>query len=226
MLYQYLDTQLVFIHIPRTGGRHVNEILSCNIDCVFHSYDQYNAMFGGSKLLTLNSSFAHSSISQMKYLIDPLPDYRFSVIRNPLDKFKSSFGNEKYHLFANTILAVSSYDEFVYYMERESFKYSLHHELKHVFGFKNTYDKFFVPQVDFIDNSVKLWKFENRFNEKFYTWVLDKFNVPLNIEKNVPRYRVIDYVDNKTDLDISSLLLKFIERYYEKDFELWESLNG
>lgn len=243
ILFEYQDTQFYFSRIPRTASRNFYSIAKANnIIPRVADVATYANLFGTSKLKYLKKEFFHVDLKTAKLMFD-LPDRKFAILRNPVERFKSAFLINGYVNRIYNIEQYDSYEQFYFLMESQKFERSfqatncitkdpssnfyVRKEDTFVFNFeglKNSFTNWFLPQHNYIDDSFDLWKFENKFEEKFYDWFTKTFKIKLDIKKRIDEYEKFRN-DNKVDFQLSKQFCNNIEKYYCDDMELWESIG-
>jgi hypothetical protein len=80
----------IFVHIPKTGGNSITKALKD------YSIDRIKFIRRGNGILLANMGLEkHCSLSEYSKVIDTDVYFKFSVIRNPYDRFLSWFYYEK-----------------------------------------------------------------------------------------------------------------------------------
>jgi len=186
-----------FIHIPRTGGR------------FFHTLMELNNM--SVKYADFNQTYLQREVPHLEYplyndLDGVLGVKKFAIVRNPIDKFKSSIKGflDHYHL---------KIDFFDRNLTEENLNTFVNHQVK------TCKNPFMLEQHKFMDNNTLIWKFENGFGYDFIEW----FN--LNFDLNIEMKQDINY--HKFPFDditpkISDTVVSFVKKYYEKDYQLFD----
>jgi hypothetical protein len=189
------------IHIPRTGGRFVTQMLRENNYELFHC-DQSFKIYGYIPM--------HMHYPLYEWFDGVEESIQFTVVRNPYDRFVSSL----------TILAIKrdysqeyinnfdSYDFLKEWLEKENILYHYH-------------NNWFRPQNEFLNEKVSIWKFENKLGKDFIDWISNLLN------ENIERKEYSYYGDSETETNekrkeyvIPKNLKKNIELYYAKDYEI------
>lgn len=190
-----------FLHNPRTGGRHVTEILLNN------GYQCYDSPFVNSLFIDDNAftEIIHLNYNQTQIIFEEMR--KFTVVRDPVQRFMSA-------LQVSSISAreLDDYDRFLWYMEECEFNFRVR-----VHGLTNIPNRWFRSQHEWCGPDVSVWVFENGFNDNFAEWL----NVELNIGKLKTKNKPTPAIHS-----VSNKLRANIERYYEKDMELYETYNS
>lgn len=192
-----INNSVFFIHIPRTAGRYVKTLLKNNYDdCQFYTFDK-----------TLDGIvIGHLHYPNYEKLFNFKNIKKFTVVREPVDRFIS-------------VLSVStlSLDE-----KNEIFK-SQHCFNKFVNNeILKSDNNWLRPQINFIDNKTKIWKYENGFENNFIDWLQKNCNLDLKNKNNLrPVFKKMDY-DNKKKIILSKKEKELIKNYYYQDYKVLE----
>ena len=217
-LYKQGHKTIYQIHIPRTGGRYVRDLLKRNGFTV----DGWNFT---ERHKETGVEIPHL---QYKYLKDLNLDCDlFSVIRNPIDRFKATMSNTSYF---------AEYEETKYFKRPDIFlnEITSYQDFIEKIEYRNTHLRCnsFINQTDFINDNTKLYKFENGFEDNFINWFNNNFNTNI-VKKDIMTLLAVPLTkdrsmknsfDNKITVELSSKILDYVNRYYEKDMELWERI--
>jgi hypothetical protein len=192
------DINLLFIHIPKTGGSSLEIYFSRKYGIGLN----YNSLYSGNNAFN-GHSLQHSTLREIKEMkIREMKNIDFnnikiiSIVRNPYHRLISDFF---YHKFLNQ----NSDKDFVY------------KKIKEYFENDNTYDNHKIPQYQFlinddnnIDKDVIILRTEN-LNEDMKNLGYDDFNI--REKKN--RYNNINYMDY-----LNNESIQLINDYYDMDF--------
>jgi hypothetical protein len=223
LIYEKEKESLCFIHIPRTGGRHVFKVLTSNYFLLSnhcaekrktHFYDNTEYMhLTYDKMLS-----AHPEVKDMKKIV---------IIRNPIEKFKSAINSQwAMNLYLdgyNNFSLMKDHQYFNYIMKEK--KYSLRTSGIHFnfIGLANTFTNWFRPQVEFFNKDFYVWKFENGFGDEFIKFLTEKVNIDINT--NVKDTYVKKSYDEKIEgFSLSKELKENVLNFYKEDYELWKQL--
>ncbi len=180
-----INKSIYFVHIPRTGGKHVKELFAQNnYDFVLGDYLQWN-----------NKETAHLCYPDFLFF---LKYKNFTIVRNPLDRFISGISDDS-RFNEETINKI---------LESQS---SLNMYLNNII-FHDLANRF-TPQINFLNNSIKIYNYENGLKENFFEWIKDNFNLQL---KDV---RALNAGHN-FKIDLSNKEKQFIENYYYQDYKI------
>jgi len=190
-----INKQIQFVHIPRTGGRYVSHVINEN-----NHYCTHRSFLNIFK----NREVPHLSYPDNTYFYYFTPFKKFSIIRDPLNRFISGLKNfnkineDKIDsIFKNQ----ESFDEFVNLCRMEDCS------------------NFALPQINFIDHKTKLWRFEDKLENDFYKWLLDNFNLKI-INKD---YESIEFKNKNihmNNFDLNEKQKQYIKNYYYQDYKI------
>ena len=214
MILQNKDRLIHHIHIPRTGGRYLYNVLQ-----KAGYYDVANSwgFWEGYQVL-------HLSYNQAKryYLKRHWTEDSFAVVRNPIDKFCSAL----YTFFECTnikdVNLLEDREYFIWVLEEKPMFIkggSEYHEKIQFYhnGLKQCFNHFWSPQFKHIGPSTKVWKYEDGYNDNFKEWLKEEVNInvsDINLEEISYEER---YFDNHK-IDISDKIKDNILEYYYNDF--------
>jgi hypothetical protein len=201
------DINILFIHIPKTGGSSVEVYLSKKYNIKLNLKSLWDM-----KKINYNFKFDHDKISPQHQIYNTLFKYRnefninfndnlkiITIVRNPYDRIISDF-------FWSRLITINSTKE-------EVFKIMY----KYVHNNPNIYDNHNIPQYKFITdddnniiNNIIILKTETLNNDMKNIGYND-FN--LNILKNKLNINYNDYLNDNS--------INVINSFYEKDFKLF-----
>lgn len=189
------------IHIPRTGGRFINQMLKENGYELYHN-DQSMTIYGYIPM--------HMHYPLYEWFEGVENSIQFAVVRNPYDRFVSSLKilaikrnyNQKY------INNFNSYEFLIEWLERENILYHYH-------------NNWFRPQTEFLNDKVNIWKFEKKLSLDFIIWISNLIGDSIEHKKYSYYGDIETEINPKRDQYIMpTKLKKHIELYYLKDYEL------
>ena len=179
----------IFVHIPKTGGQSVSSMLKIPKGSMAHFY------WEGRTHLTL-------PMLENEYNVDVSDKYIFTFVRNPYTKILSEWAwrmrNITSVIYNEPTRNVTDFPEYMEtLLERWDKLVEPHREKAHV-----------IPQVDFLDERVNVFRYEN-FQEDCQ-YIMDH----LGIEGYVPKVNVGRYTakHTKRTIEITRML-------YEIDFK-------
>jgi hypothetical protein len=178
-------------HVPKTGGTSVRKFLESNNGFLM----EYN-----QKITELSQQHRHKDDEELLQEIKKRkPIFSFTVIRHPFDRIFSEF-RYGHHWGANKTEA-----DFDYFIEFHFKKFN-----------KSGYDNHLRPQVEYIHDNMKVYKFGNW--DKLVEDI-DKI-IPLD-NKKFPKEnsaKTYDWLPQNQET------IKKIEEVYKEDYELYNSL--
>ena len=195
MLLKKNNVEIFFVHIPRTAGRHIAKIFEKN----------------NFKLADLSSYEKYNRIEKRHLHHELLTDFdvynkskKFTIVRNPLDKFISSatidIGKHK----KNPNSEFDTIENIINYVKLQKNKISFH-------------NNWFRSQHEFISEDCKIWKYEDGFTDKFNKFIFDNFNIQI---KSFETCWKSNYDDIFKKINVSQKIEKAIKIIYKKDFDV------
>ena len=196
--YKHLPTgkRFLFIHIPRTAGRFLEENFKYN--GFQDEYEIWNSIDG------IEVAHFHRELYE-KYLdVKGIP--HITIVRNPIDRF-----------FSTSIFLKRVYGECQEEMEDVMMFYSMLDNFPLSQGIN-----WFRSQLDFISEETNVWKFEDGFGIDFNNWMSQILGVEFQV-KDVPYKELTTNESNK--LERSAKLLHNVRNLYRKDFSRFYAHN-
>jgi hypothetical protein len=207
--------RFLFIHIPRTSGRFIEQNLEAqgwkwepidkNIKLTRReNLDGPNGMYDSVE----GTEIAHFHKKLYEKYLDGENIPHISIIRNPIDRFISAsiFLTRYYHNLYD-----KSYEEIQ--EEAENFFSSS-------LSFQQIDPRFpesvswYRPQIDFISDKTHIWKFENGMGNKFSKWISDIVGVDIKMDPNLKSWA--DFPSKQ--LKKTNALIANLKIFYKKDF--------
>ena len=191
--------KVFFAHIPRTAGRFVEANLSLN---GFEWVEKHLDTGRGTMSIVNDIEIAHYHRDHyQKYLKIEKDTPQFTIVRNPITRFMSaSWYFKRYGDFIQSDLEDPEMFRDIFY----GIPFSI---TRH----------WYRPQVDFLNDQIKIWKFEYGLGQEFISWLSSIVGVNLKLYENVDYYKVSDE-GNK--LVRTQRLEDNIREVYRKDFEV------
>lgn len=218
MIFRKDDKLIRFVHIPRTGGRSITKNIGTE--------NQYKLIVPSSNFLHRGKEYHHLNSEEEKEFLKNVFHFdlsvlstipTFSVIRNPIDRFKSAYSRIVDH-YRNTdsleqLVRLDDKETFFHFMNDEIISTVLNGNDVFIRGFKNYPNNWFEKQRNFIEEHTKIWKFEDGLGEEFVCWIKQNFDLDFipNLEYERCKY------DNNL-LKPSDKLLENAAEYYKEDF--------
>jgi hypothetical protein len=174
-IYKIEDKKILFIHIPKTGGRSIGTTLS--------QYKVHEPRI-----------FGHANVEHCLKFVKP--DYIFTVVRNPWDWRASWFHYIKEgtsgHIYEYNNIIKMSFKDHIKWIENEpinNFSNSNYDgvDLKH----------FIMSQSDYINDEVKVLRFENLKNDfdDFMVEIGSSIKLETHIGKSTNKNYIKEYDD-------------------------------
>lgn len=235
-LFQARDKSIYHIHIPRSGGKYVSELLHQNkLKPTF----QHDIVYPWVEDLTLSEELDETryqiiSLTYKGVLINHLhyPLYneisdeikkaeKFAIVRDPYNRFISALGmtclsTENGYNWQRVCDDIKDRDYFFKFMDLMQ-NYSAYRS------------NCFRSQVDFIDKKTEVYKLEDDLGENFIKWFEKNFSLKLrdkNAEENAlfdPNILQGDYEKQKSEiqenLKIDPIIKEYVREFYAKDYE-------
>ena len=191
--------KVFFAHIPRTAGRFVEANLSLN---GFEWVEKHLDTGRGTMSIVNDIEIAHYHRDHyQKYLKIEKDTPQFTIVRNPITRFMSaSWYFKRYGDFIQSDLEDPEMFRDIFY--GIPFAITRH---------------WYRPQVDFLNDQTKIWKFEYGLGQEFISWLSSIVGVNLKLYENVDYYKVSDE-GNK--LVRTQRLEDNIREVYRKYFEV------
>ena len=200
--------KLLFVHIPKTGGQSIIEFILRNITTKIDLNDniKYGLKLNTDHKLPGPSHYHHLFLREyMDNKILPTEDienyYKFTVLRNPYDRFISAFSFQCLHEHYNT-----TYDFVKDFQKLKNKDERLY--------------RMFCSQTQYVTLKDSI-----NFINMYYT-VEDMQDIFLWLRKDF-KFIGKELHNNKSNkvYDLDDKTLKFIEDYYACDFELIEEVK-
>jgi hypothetical protein len=224
VIYEKDNQKVCFIHIPRTGGRNFSRILKNNSFVLTKESNQLAKSY-----FYKNTEYMHLTYDA---IIEAHPKENLSkkivIVRDPVERFKSSVNSEwsmkLYFKNQENFHMMDDPEYFKYIMKEKAYSLT---SRGHVSQFKglvnNSFSNWFRPQVQFFDESFRVWKFENGFGESLMEFL--KKNLDLDINIQVEDEYTKSFYDIKIEgFLISEKLRENILDLYKEDYEFWKKL--
>ena len=194
--------KVFFAHIPRTAGRYVEANFLWRND---FTWDEIPLDTGNGVMTTLHGAEIahwHKDIYEEHLNVKDIPN--FSIVRNPIDRFisgsvylKRLYGNDSQELFEDPNLFFSM----IANIEAMDPSFSAN---------------WFMPQVEFMTDRTKIWKFEDSMGDNFVEWLGNLIGVKLKFDEDI-EYPKANDEGNK--LDKTPKLIDNVKQLYRKDIE-------
>ena len=200
------DKNVLFMHIPKTGGSSVTAFFRSRGWVV--SYEDRSSLTkpGGTNYLRrISPQHLHAELIEEIYDLEKF-DAVFSVVRHPLSRFKSEFA------FRNPEVPISEISPKL--VEEWSFW-----ALGQYRGNRSWADNHLRPQMDFVTPKSLLFRIENGFSE------IEDLESSLNNNRDQTLEKCADFpIANKSRFEsdlipLSPKLKRLLLRFYRTDFQ-------
>jgi len=223
----YEDDNLLFIHIPRTGGSSLENYLKGKYKQTLHGFASWpirgNGLLPGEdgkssfQHLTYNSIYKYRDILKVNFN-DNLKV--ISIVRNPYDRIISDLIHifPKRHIMA---FRPNNYIRSNKTLLHNRFQMRFRHEVIEEYLYKDLYS---IKQHHGIDNhNIPQYKFLTDENENIIPGV--KIFRTESLTRELKEYGFIEYEGKDTKYTYSDYLsedsIELITKFYKKDFELF-----
>jgi len=184
--------RFLFIHIPRTAGRFLEENIKEN------GFEAEQLLW--KSVDGIEIAHFHTELYQ-KHFDDLGSIPHFTIVRNPIDRFiscsiflKRMYGDDIQEAMEDPMMFGSMLQNFPLTQAVNWFR----------------------PQVDFLTDDTNIWKFEDGFGSDFDEWMSDVLGMEY-MTKDVPYQKL--GTDEDVKLDRSAKLVNNITALYRKDIE-------
>ena len=184
--------RFLFVHIPRTAGRFLEENFKEN------GFEPEQILW--KSVDGIEIAHFHNELYQ-KHFDDLGSIPHFTIVRNPIDRFMSC-----------SIFLTRMYGEDIQEMMEDPMMFS---SMLENFPLTQAVN-WFRPQMDFITDDTNIWKFEDGFGSDFDEWLSEILGVEYKT-KDVP-YNELSTNETKK-LEKTAKLVNNITGLYRKDIE-------
>ena len=184
--------RFLFVHIPRTAGRFLEENFKEN------GFEPEQILW--KSVDGIEVAHFHNEL-YLKHFDDLGSIPHFTIVRNPIDRFMSC-----------SIFLTRMYGEDIQEMMEDPMLFS---SMLENFPLTQAVN-WFRPQMDFITDDTNIWKFEDGFGSDFDEWLSEVLGVEYST-KDVP-YEKLAYGETKK-LEKTAKLVNNITDLYRKDIE-------
>lgn len=206
---------LLFIHIPKTGGTYVENLLK---ESGYHVgiYDKFLESCNKCKLPKVNGK--KKSKCKCKFWHIP-PKYNskinfnnfitFTIVRNPIDRFVSEFNYNKYgdlERYSKKLNSKSNINKFAKFLKKNKNK-NIYKGNCHLLN-QSEY------LTDYYGNKVENILHQENLNDELLNFS-NKYNLNINFDKDVDKNIK---QKNSSVLDLNNQSFEIIKDYYKNDF--------
>lgn len=192
------NTSVYHVHIPRTGGRFITQMLMANDYDVFHAHKELH-LYG--------IQCFHLHYPLYEYLEGVDKSLQIAVVRNPFDRFRSEISNIfiKRKYTQEEMLKIEDYDFFCYLIGYERMT---HHY----------YKNWFRPQHEFIGPNNLIWRFEDGLGKPFRSWFHELTGDEL-VDKEYSYYgdEEVELNPDRKEFQLTEKMRENVAKYYEQD---------
>tara|TARA_R100000008_G_scaffold34601_1_gene19613 strand:- start:11 stop:661 length:651 start_codon:yes stop_codon:yes gene_type:complete len=185
-----------FVHIPRTGGRFLEENLEKRNNftwCDGIMCDRMYSVYEGVEV-------AHFHREYYEKYLDCKGIPHIALVRNPIDRFISS-----------SIYLLRHYGECQELMEDEM----MFHFMLENHPFPESCN-WYRPQIDYLSEDTHIWRLEDGLGDEFASWFSGIVGVDIVLDPNI-KYNKFDWESIK--LKKTPKLIDNINRLYRRDYE-------
>ena len=191
--YPHKTRRFLFVHIPRTAGRFLEENIEEN------GFEPEQVIW--KSVDGIEIAHFHNEL-YIKHFDDLGSIPHFTVVRNPIDRFfscsiflKRMYGDDIQEAMEDPVMFGSMLDNFPLTQAVNWFR----------------------PQMDFLTDDTNVWKFEDGFGDNFGKWVSDIIGVDIKMRSDMPVQKLP--TDETRKVKRSAKLLDNIRNLYRKDIE-------
>jgi hypothetical protein len=184
--------RFLFVHIPRTAGRFLEENFKEN------GFEAEQILW--KSVDGIEVAHFHNEL-YLKYFDDLGSIPHFTIVRNPIDRFMSC-----------SIFLTRMYGDDIQEAMEDPMMFG---SMLQNFPLTQAVN-WFRPQIDFLTDDTNIWKFEDGFGSDFDEWMSEILGVEYTT-KDVP-YEKLAYGETKK-LEKTDKLVNNIMSLYRKDYE-------
>ena len=184
--------RFLFVHIPRTAGRFLEENFKEN------GFEAEQILW--KSVDGIEVAHFHNEL-YLKHFDDLGSIPHFTIVRNPVDRFMSC-----------SILLTRMYGDDIQEAMEDPMMFG---SMLQNFPLTQAVN-WFRPQIDFLTDDTNIWKFEDGFGSDFDEWMSEILGVEYTT-KDVP-YEKLAYGETKK-LEKTAKLVNNIMSLYRKDYE-------
>jgi len=187
-----INERTYFIHIPRTGGRYVSNVIRCN------NYKAKHYLF---REIYNNKQIPHLTYPEYEKFLGYIPEEKFSIIREPVDRFLSLIRKTPWVTNKNKNDIFNNKNSFFNFMNKMRLNI-------------NEETNWFKMQSDFLSKDVKLWRYEDKFEIDFKKWLENNFDIKLVVDLK------FGLNEKSNEIILNKNQISWVKDYYYKDFKL------
>ena len=188
--------RIYFIHIPRTAGRFIGKNLLLNE----FKLEETNTKF----VEGVETLHFHRDLYERYLKVKGIP--HFTVVRNPIDRFKSAFFNLQFmpDCQDGQVTNISA----------------IMNDMHSLVTDIRTYN-WYRPMVDFVTKKTHVWRFEDGFGNDFFSWLSGIVGIDVNL-KNTSYEHIGFGIKDMTfpnTQDLPDEVIDYITKFYHNDIE-------
>ena len=191
--------RFLFVHIPRTAGRFLEENFKEN------GFEPEQILW--KSVDGIEIAHFHNEL-YIKHFDDLGSIPHFTVVRNPVDRFMSC-----------SIFLTRMYGDDIQEAMEDPMMF---HSMLENFPLTQAVN-WFRPQVDFLTDDTNIWKFEYGFGDDFREWLNEVVGFDFTLTERKPdSSRSLEYLDSdhtNNKLDKTPALVNNVKALYRKDIE-------
>lgn len=200
-IFKQKNNLVYFIHIPRTGGRHVSSLFenSADIECYHSKVNE--SFFNG-----IDVTHLHYPLYNECFGVENIP--HITIVRNPYKKFLST---------ARVVSFLRNIDYNKIITDEKKFLDILNKEFT-IFCNKSNW---FMPQHYFVSPNTHVWKYEWGFGKNFKNWVFKKCKIDISSNLYDITYEKLDAELNDTiyKFNLNRKIRKYVKKFYARDYK-------
>lgn len=188
-VFEQGSVRILFIHIPKTGGTSIENMLKKHTKMTF---------FSPIPPPNLKICPQHLQINDFRMLLNGCHwDWQFSIVRNPYDRIESEYHYTARMFYKNG--GIANFSEWII------------NTIKNAQKNKSILDNHLRPQSEFLDREVEIFKFECGLN-----LIMSKLNkyISLPIIPHTPH----DNKSMRSKVSWSLEALSLVNEFYANDF--------
>ena len=185
--------RFLFAHIPRTAGRFFEMNLKKN-DCVLEQNNIWDSVDG------IEVAHFHRELYEKHFDVKNIP--HISFVRNPIDRFFSA------SIYLRRVYGHDICDQ----LEDETQFFSMIDNMP----FSEAVN-WYRPQVDFLSEKTKVWKYENGYGKKFENWLKEVLEIDFKMDAFISYTTGVDEGVNKVER--RDKIIDNVRTFYRRDIE-------
>jgi|TARA_R100000149_G_C5863709_1_gene128956 hypothetical protein len=196
-----INERIYFIHIPRTGGRYLNNWIVLNKHKAEHWLFREHYK---------NKEIPHLPYPDYEQFLGFIPEEKFTIVREPVERFYS----------------IIQYNHYTKAMTDKEFN-SIFDSKNSFFNFMNkmrlgpnNHGHWYNMQCDFISKDVKIYRFENGLRDPLKKWLDENFGLKLPVGYRDAIGTQTGLIEDGKKLILNKDQVNWVKDYYYKDYKL------